>query len=222
MSLNEIETVFKVFRLYSHQFTRENYLATSLLLILGVRKNELLRAKWSEFSEDLSLWTVPKERVNKGLALGYQVPIVPVVIEWLNELKILGNHSEYIFPARRRRTVGHMNENTLNSALSKLFGLGKSNGIHPYKNTFLEFQIEHFVIHDLRRTSRSLLRSKTFMGDKRASLEAAERHLNHKLPKMVETYDPDDFIDERRAAMEHMSELLAPFINNSNKGAKEV
>ncbi len=222
LSVDEISTVFDVFRTYSHQFTRENYLATALLLILGVRKNELLQARWSEFKPELNTWLIPDARVNKSGAKGYAVPLVPVVLEWLDELKIRSNNSDYVFPARRGDSGGPVCENTLNAALQKLFGRGKSNGKYPYKNVFSKFEIEHFVIHDLRRTSRSLLRSKKFMGDKRASLEAGERHLNHKLPKIVETYDPDNFIDERRAAMEHMSELLAPFINHSDKEAKKA
>lgn len=215
LSADEITIVFEVFRKYSYQFTRENYLATALLLVLGVRKTELLHATWSEFDFEKSTWFIPDSRVKKTKAKGYSVPLVPVVIEWLNELKIHGSNSGFLFPARKGNSGGPMSESTLNAALQKLFGKGKSNGKHPYKNVFEDFDIEHFVIHDLRRTSRSLIRSKKFMGEHRASLEAAERHLNHKLPKIVETYDPDDFIDERRAAIQHMSELLAPVINIS-------
>lgn len=215
LSVDEIPIVFEVFRQYSYQYTRENYLATALLLVLGVRKTELIHARWSEFNFESNTWFVPDERVNKKGAKGYPVPLVPVVIEWLNELKIRGNNSIYLFPSRKGNSGGPMSESTLNAALQKLFGKGKSNDKHPYKNVFVDFDIEHFVIHDLRRTSRSLIRSKKFMGEHRASLEAAERHLNHKLPKIVETYDPDDFIDERRAAIRHMSELLAPVINKS-------
>lgn len=215
LSINEVPIVFEVFRQHSYQYTRENYLATALLLVLGVRKTELIHARWSEFNFQSNTWFVPDERVNKKDAKGYPVPLVPVVIDWLNELKLRGNNSEYLFPSRRGYSGGPMSESTLNAALQKLFGKGKSNGKHPYKNVFADFDIEHFVIHDLRRTSRSLIRSKKFMGEHRASLEAAERHLNHKLPKIVETYDPDDFIDERRAAIQHMSELLAPIINKS-------
>ncbi|WP_445778203.1 tyrosine-type recombinase/integrase [Shewanella sp.] len=173
LSVDEIPIVFEVFRQYSYQYTRENYLATALLLVLGVRKTELIHARWSEFNFDSNTWFVPDERVNKKGARGYPVPLVPVVIDWLNELKLRGNNSEYLFPARKGGSGGPMSESTLNAALQKLFGNGKSNGKNPYPNVFEDFNIEHFVIHDLRRTSRSLIRSKKFMGEHRASLEAA-------------------------------------------------
>jgi len=213
LSVEEIETVFKVLRQYRHQFTRENYLAMALLITLGTRKTELLWAKWIEFNFEDNLWHVPQERVKGREASGYDVPLVPVVIEWLKELKIRSAGSQYVFPARRGNAEGHVCENTLNTALQKMFGRGKSNGKHKYLDLFSENGIGHFVIHDLRRTSRSLIRSTSFMGEKRASFEAAERHLNHKLPPLAEIYDPDDFLEERREALLVLSQKLAPFIN---------
>ena len=47
LSLEELELAFKCLRDDSDQFSRENYLAVSLLLVLGVRKMELVAAKWS-------------------------------------------------------------------------------------------------------------------------------------------------------------------------------
>lgn len=49
MSLEEIGQVFKVFREHSDSFSRDNYLACALLLLLAVRKSELTEAPWSEF-----------------------------------------------------------------------------------------------------------------------------------------------------------------------------
>lgn len=214
LSEDEIRIIFEVFRANSIQFVRENYLATALLLVLGVRKNELLQAKWSEFNFESNTWFIPSERVRKKGAKGYSVPLVPITIAWLNELNTRGNNSPFLFPARRRSTNEAVCENTLNAALQKLFGKGKSNGKYLYADLFTPLNIDHFVIHDLRRTSRSLLRSVSFMGkENRASFEASERHLNHKLPKMAETYDPDDFLDERREAVRVLSEKLAPLIN---------
>ncbi|MCK8282606.1 integrase, partial [Erwinia amylovora] len=41
LSLDEIAHVFKVFREHSDRFSRDNYLACALLLLLAVRKSEL-------------------------------------------------------------------------------------------------------------------------------------------------------------------------------------
>ena len=214
LSIEEIQTVFKVLRHHQIQFTRDNYLATAILLITGVRKNELLKATWNEFDFKQKIWRIPTRRVKKKNTGGYCVPIVPAVEQWLDELRVKSSGSAFVFPARRKSKSGHVCENTLNAALQKMFGKGKSNGKHTYPNLFEEHCIEHFVIHDLRRTSRTLMRSKAFLGNKRASFEAAERHLNHRLPALAETYDPDDFFDERKDAMVFMREKLASFINS--------
>lgn len=49
LSIDEVKQIFATFREYHNQFTRENYLAVALLLCLGVRKGELIEAKWEEF-----------------------------------------------------------------------------------------------------------------------------------------------------------------------------
>ena len=57
LTLDELTLVFKCFRENQNQFTRENYLAVALLLCLGVRKGELIAAKWNEFDFDRNLET---------------------------------------------------------------------------------------------------------------------------------------------------------------------
>lgn len=45
LNLEELEQAFECLRNNSDQFSRENYLAVALLLMLGVRKMELVSAK---------------------------------------------------------------------------------------------------------------------------------------------------------------------------------
>ncbi len=52
LSIDELITVFSYFRDNSDQFARENYLAVALLVVLGVRKGELVAASREEFSLD--------------------------------------------------------------------------------------------------------------------------------------------------------------------------
>ena len=62
LTLDEIENVYKVFDTYSNEFTRDNYLAISLILLLRVRKGELIGAYWSEIDFSKQTWTTPSER----------------------------------------------------------------------------------------------------------------------------------------------------------------
>lgn len=209
LTLDELKVVFQVLRDNAHQFTRDNYLAVALLLVLGVRKGELVAARWAEFEFDKALWHLPKERSKTGAAI--TIPLPPVVLDWLKELQLRGCGSEYVFPARRAsKRRGYISDDTLNHAVAKLFGQKVRPG-DPPANKLGEAGIEHFTVHDLRRTCRSLLAAAGVSG------VVAERCLNHKLKGVEGIYDRYDYLDERREALQKIADQLAPIINK--KGA---
>lgn len=191
LSLEELEKVFICLRVNSDQFMRENYLAVALLLTLAVRKGELIAAKWDEFDLAASLWNVPEERSKTGK--GITIPLPDAVITWLNELKVRAYDSEFVFPNRRASKRGHISPDTINAAIQKLFRENK-------------LPVEHFTVHDLRRTCRSLLASLKVSG------HVAERCLNHKLKGVEGIYDRYDYFDERKEALGMVSKLLGPII----------
>lgn len=86
-------------------FGEDNLLAVKLLLALCVRKGELLGARWAEFDLDGkttagAVWHPPASRTKTGESL--DIPLAPVVVEWLHALRVLGAGSEFVFPKRRR------------------------------------------------------------------------------------------------------------------------
>jgi len=192
LSLDELEKVFVCLRENSDQFMRENYLAVALLLTLAVRKGELIAAKWDEFDLRTALWNVPEERSKMGV--GISIPLSKEVLVWLNELKIRAYNSEYVFPNRRASKRGHISPDTINAAIQKLFREEK-------------MPVEHFTVHDLRRTCRSLLSGLKVSG------HVAERCLNHKLKGVEGIYDRYDYLDERKEALGMVSKLLEPIIS---------
>ncbi len=199
LNLEELTQVFQVFRNHSDSFTRENYLACALLIVLGVRKSELTEAKWDEFSIEQATWELPAERSKSGVAI--VIPLPPLTLEWLRELKIRAYSSEYIFPNRRASKTPHMGSDTLNRAIAKLFGREPGKKIQP-PNRMNE--IEHFTVHDLRRTCRSLMASQGVPG------HVAERCLNHKLKGVEGIYDRYDYFEERREAHCKLASLIKP------------
>lgn len=189
----ELEIVFTALREHHVQFTRENYLSVALLVNLGVRKGELIAAKWEEFDTTAKLWHLPEGRSKTGAAI--TIPIPDTALGWLKELHIRANGSEYVFPARKRGKVAHISADTLNSALQKLHKEGKFG------------EVEHFTVHDLRRTCRSLLASIGVAG------HVAERCLNHKLKGVEGIYDRYDYMGERREALDKLGAIIAPMVN---------
>lgn len=187
LSRSELVTLFKAMR-ETQSFGRENALAVKLLLMLAVRKNELLAAKWSEFDLDAAVWHLSRERTKTDADIA--VPLPRVGIDALRELQTLACGSDYVFPARKPETrrLGHIGESTLNMAL-----------LAVEKNMP---QVPHFTVHDLRRTARTQLAA---LG---VPPHVAEKCLNHTLKGIEGIYDRYDYFQERKEAFEKWAALL--------------
>lgn len=194
LSMEEIKHAFGVFREHPVSFTRDNYLACCLLLVFGVRKSELTQARWSEFELDNAIWCLPVERTKKQFR-AIKIPLTLLVIDWLKELNIRSCDSDYVFPARRRSGKAHMGPDTINSAINSLFGIDSSKK-EPPPNRMGD--LEHFRIHDPRRTFRSLAASLNFRDD------VVERCLNHKINNLDEIYNKHDYFEQRMEALQEV------------------
>ncbi len=93
---------------------------------------------------------------------------------------------------------------TLNRAISKLFGREPGRKKQPPNKMG---KLEHFTIHDLRRTFRSLAASLGIAGN------VAERCLNHKLKGVEGIYDRHDYFEERRIAHQTVADVVEPLVN---------
>ncbi|MGL4861385.1 MAG: tyrosine-type recombinase/integrase [Enterobacteriaceae bacterium] len=201
LSMEELTQVFQVLRNNNDSFTRENYLACALLIVLGVRKNELIESRWAEFSLEQAVWELSAERSKSAVAI--MIPLPPQVVEWLQELRIRACGSEYVFPNRRSSSKPHMGSDTLNRAIAKLFGHEPGRTVQPPNKMGT---IEYFTVHDLRRTCRSLLAAQGIPG------HAAERCLNHKLKGVEGIYDRYDYFEERKEALNKIATVVQSIV----------
>ncbi len=170
-------------------WTYENTLTVKLLLMLAVRKSELIGARIAEFDLDAAVWHLPAERTKTGAAI--DIPLPHQAVECLRELVRLAGHSEWLLPARKMQTrmIPHIDPNTVNAALAK--------SIRPIMGN-----CETFVLHDFRRTARTHLEA---LG---VAPHVAERCLNHKLKGVVGIYNRHDYFAERKAALQAWADLL--------------
>lgn len=175
-----------------HLIGRENELAVLILLCTCVRTGELARAEWGNVDIEAGRWLIPD--VNSKTGRGFTVPLLPAVVEWFEELRALACGSRFIMPARqlrRARTYGRempYDQRALNAMLHKL--TDRLEGIR------------RFTPHDLRSTARSQLAA---LG---VNVLVAERCLNHTLGGLVAVYDQHDYMAERRAALEKLTEFI--------------
>lgn len=192
LTFKELDILFSTMRKYKDQITRENYLAVALLVCLGCRKMELMAATWDEIDFNEREWLMPSNRSKTGKAI--RVPLVDPVYDWLQELHVRAAGSDYVFPSRRASKRPHVSPDTLNAALAKLLREEK-------------LALEPFTIHDLRRTTKTLLAS---MG---VPPHVSERCLNHKIRGVEGVYDHYDYFNERKTAYEKLSGVIAPMVN---------
>lgn len=206
LSLDELDLLFTVLRKHRDQFVRENYLAIALLVHLGVRKGDLIAATWSEINFDTKLWRLP-DRGKTATAI--TIPLSATSLEWFAELKVRACESPYVFPSRRSsKRRGYISDDTLNHAIAKLFGQKVDSKKQPLANALGDAGLEHFTVHDMRRTCRSLLASIGIPS------HIAERCLNHKLKGVEGIYNRYDYLDERREALEKLADILAPIVDS--------
>jgi len=165
-------------------FGRDNYLTIKLLLILCVRKCELIKALKSEFDLDGAVWTLEKHRTKTNAAI--DIPLPTQAVDALNELFIRSADSDCLLPARKAQhnRLKHISEPTLNVALQKITS------------------INHFTVQDLRRTAKTKLQE---MG---IDEFISERCLNHTISGVAGTYGRHDFFEERKRALQLWANYL--------------
>lgn len=186
LTSTEIAKLLKAIREAGVKFGRDNELAVKLLLALACRKMELFGAKWDEFDFSSNLWRIPAIRVKTGISR--ELALAPQVVAWLQELKIRACDSDYVFPARReskQKRFAHVSPDTTWRALHEL-----------------NHGLEHFTVHDLRRTSRSL------MADIGVPFDVAEKILGHKLPGVAHVYDRGNSIEQQQIALARLALTL--------------
>lgn len=180
LSRDELVKLFEGMRL-AKGFSVENHLTVRLLLLLAVRKSELIGARVEEFDLARSVWHLPSERTKTSAAI--DIPLPAQAVESLRELIRLGSGSDYLLPARKRqeRMLPHVHENTLNQAMARVW---------PHLHG-----VARFTLHDFRRTARTHLAA---LG---VDAHIAERCLNHKIKGVEGIYNRHDYFPERRDAL---------------------
>lgn len=165
-----------------------NTMTVKLLLMLAVRKGELIAAPVAEFDLDGAVWHLPAERTKTGAAIDIPLPRQAVAI--LRQLVQMGGGSAWLLPARKMesRMVPHIDLNTVGAALAK--------HIKP------KLDVENFTLHDFRRTARTHLAA---LG---VAPHIGERCLNHVVKGVEGIYMRHDFFDERKEALQKWADLL--------------
>lgn len=163
--------------------------ALKVLLLTGVRTGELMQAEWSHINFDAAEWYFPKE--NTKTKSEWLVPLTPAVIGLIKELE--GIHDKYVFAG----IDGQLNDKALGRAMRRLFEMGL-------------LQIERCTPHDFRRTIRTHLEALNI------EPHICEKVLNHSLGRINAIYNKNNYLDQRRIALEKWADFVDLLVNEQN------
>lgn len=194
----EFEEVIQVFeRLPKLGVSQQVIYALKCITLTGCRPIEVTGAQWQEFDFDKMIWIIPAERVkqNKDGERTHKVPITPNMVVLLDELRAAFGYlnSKYVFPSTTTNKSGlgeqPIDRHSLSRSISrKLEQLG----------------VPKFVPHDLRRTVA------TRLGDTDIGTDpiVIEKILNHQLQGVQGVYNMQEYMGNRRKALQCWSEKL--------------
>lgn len=172
--------------------------AFRLLILTMARKNEVVKAPWTEFDLDSSLWELTAERTKNKKP--HMVPLSSQALAILKTIRPdqageepMTNYSPWVFPGLAGKPLC---DSTLNEALkaAKWFGL------------------QRFTVHDLRRTASTILHEQGWNTD------VIEKALNHAMPGVRSVYNRAEYLDKRR----EMLQAWADYLDALKTGAKVV
>lgn len=191
----------ELFKLLNNSKNQTLATATKLLFMLGVRKNELLKAEWSEFNFENNFWILPAERSKNKKSI--KIPLSQPVIKLLKSLQ--NNQSEFVFNSFHKNNTGAISSAILNIYICDLI---KHNEIIK----------ENITPHDARRYVRTTL-NKILDGNATEKQFICERVLNHSLQlqgvntQILNTYLIDDFFKERKSALNKLADYITSITN---------
>jgi integrase len=204
LSKGDIRKAFCVFDQHTTKVPLSTKIGFILLLILGNRKMELFSAKWEDIKIDSQTFTLFEDRTKTKSPL--VIPIPDLAMPLLRDLKLIGNGSEYLFPARKKSSRGYISDDTTNHTLANLFGKKVSKKAAG-ANYLGDAGIQYFTVHDLRRTFRSLL---AHIG---ISDEISEVCMNHEKKGTTKVYNRYQYFKERKEALNKLAELILSLVN---------
>jgi integrase len=187
MSAKEIRLYLRT--IYQSNMRRQFKLALHILLLTLVRKSELLLARWEHVDFERGEWLIPDHHSKNGKA--HVVYLSTHVADMFHELRKLAGESELVLPGRgsARRSFA---ANALNKALEGL-----------------TFDMDPVTIHDLRRTTATLLTEHGFDKD------VIEKALSHERQGIRAVYVLAEYAEPRRRMLQWWADYIDAIVNEA-------
>ena len=183
-ALSDKEIYLAFYAMHRSRMAYKNKIFLTLLIIYGCRVGELKAAKKEHFDFENNVWTIPMEnhKTGKKIKKPLKRPITENIKPYIVEAMGLSEKSEYLF------TV-----DTGEKPLGESAHLSMPNNIFQWLKRHKDIEMQHWSVHDLRRTMRTNMSTI-------AQPHVCEIMLGHALPKIWGTYDKHDYLEEQATA----------------------
>lgn len=172
-------------------------LATKLVLLTMVRKNEFINATWKEVDFKKWTWTIPPERMKGSRAHVIYLP--KQAQDLMIGLQMCAGGSEYLLPGRYSVSKPLSNA-ALNRLITTTVEAAQSAGCN----------LEHFAVHDLRRTASTLLNEAGYPSD------WIEKALAHEQKGVRAVYNKAEYARQRAYMLQQWADMVDAWINGEH------
>ena len=177
-----------------------------ILLLTGQRKNEVAKMKWSEIEGDL--WTLPGERAKNKV--NNTVPISPLAKKIIDDIPRIEKF-EHVFTTARNGDKPVSGWSKVKKRLDKIIAKAVSEGAGE-KLDMEKHSLEHWVVHDLRRTVGTNLPKLGITPD------ISERVLGHTISGIRGVYDRHSYDKQKRHALEAWARHIETLVGGEPTG----
>ncbi len=176
-----------------------------ILLLTAQRRSEVGGIMWSELKGDL--WTLPGERTKNSN--GNTVPLSPLAKEILDEIPKI-EQFEHVFTMARKGDRPVSGWDKIKKRLDKIIAQTVAGEAGEELDTE-KHAMDHWTIHDLRRTVRTNLPKLGITPD------TAERVLGHTIGRVRGVYDRHAYDEQKRHALEAWARHVETLIGGKPK-----
>ncbi len=183
-SLSDLEVSKVWMAINKSRMAPKNKVFLKLCLFYGCRGGELRLAEKVHFDLDNKIWTVPPENHKTGKITGQAIvrPIPDEILPLLHEAMALSQHPRYLFT----------NANS-NKPMTDKAPLQLPYNIMQWLRRHDDYSMEHWSVHDLRKTARTNF-------SKLTDYHVAEVMLGHAIPATQRAYDHYNYVPEQMEA----------------------
>ena len=168
-------------------------LALKLVLLTLVRKSEFTEATWKEVDFKKCTWTIPAARM-KG-SRSHVIYLPTQAQDLMVGLQMCAGGSEYLIPGRYSVSKP-LSNGALNRLITTTVEAAQREGL----------SLEHFAVHDLRRTASTLLHEAGYPSD------WIEKALAHEQKGVRAVYNKAEYARQRTYMLQQWADMVDAWI----------